>query len=120
MKPSQKRECPPLYGGNNVVKYTSMGLAKVKGSFWWFHCSYLFFNAYFFVVSDYESTQFQLAFPAGVRGPRSKCGAITVTDDLLVEGDESVALMAGFLQSSSRISLVSNTATIIVTDNDCK
>ena len=45
---------------------------------------------------------------------------MAVTDDLLVEGDESVALAAAFVQSSPRISLVSNTAAFTITDNDCK
>ena len=73
-----------------------------------------------FSVSDYESAQFLLTFPAGVRGPRSQCGSISVTDDILVEEDETVTVMAAFIQSSPEISLVSNTATIIITDNDCK
>ena len=71
-------------------------------------------------MSDYESAQFLLAFPAGVRGPRSQCGSISVTDDILVEEDETVTVMAAFVQSSPEISLVSNTATITITDNDCK
>ena len=71
-------------------------------------------------MSDYESAQFLLAFPAGVRGPRSQCGSISVTDDILVEEDETLTVMAAFVQSSPEISLVSNTATITITDNDCK
>ena len=55
-----------------------------------------------------------------MRGPRPQCGSISVTDDILVEEDETVTVMAAFVQSSPEISLVSNTATITITDNDCK
>ena len=71
-------------------------------------------------MSDYESAQLKFTFPAGVRGPRSACGSVRVTDDVLVEGEETLALMAAFVTSSPAASLISNTATITIMDNDCK
>ena len=71
-------------------------------------------------MSDYESTQLLLTFPAGVRGPRSQCGSFRVLDDVLVEGDEAVSLLAGFVVSSPEISFVSSIASITIVDNDCE
>ena len=61
-----------------------------------------------------------LGFPAGVRIPRSVCGGLSVTDDRLAEGEETVAVMAAFVQSSPEINLVSNNATITIRDHNCK
>lgn len=48
------------------------------------------------------------------------CSSFAVFDDSLIEEDETIAVMATFQQSAPEISLISNTAIITITDNDCK
>lgn len=48
------------------------------------------------------------------------CSSFQIFDDKLVENDETVGVMAAFVQSSPEISFISNTITTTITDNDCK
>ena len=69
---------------------------------------------------DYEAAMFTLTFVSGVRGPHSICKGIKVFDDELVENDDKVTVMAAFVQNMAGISLVSNSASTTIIDNDCK
>ena len=48
------------------------------------------------------------------------CGDIEIYNDTLVEVDETVAVTATFEQSVAGISLISDSASTTITDNDCK
>ena len=48
------------------------------------------------------------------------CSNIQILDDILVEEDEIIEVTASFEQSEPGISLIRNTASTTITDNDCK
>ena len=48
------------------------------------------------------------------------CSNIQILDDILVEEDETIEVTASFEQSEPGISLIRNTASTTITDNDCK
>ena len=48
------------------------------------------------------------------------CGYVEIVDDILVEGDEMIEVIATFEHSEPGISLIRNTASMSVIDNDCK
>ena len=48
------------------------------------------------------------------------CSNIQILDDILVEEDETIEVAASFEQSEPGISLIRNTASTTITDNDCK
>ena len=48
------------------------------------------------------------------------CKSFEIFDDRLVEEDEIITVMATFEQSTPGISLLSNSASTTITDNDCK
>ena len=52
--------------------------------------------------------------------PKSMCSYIEIFDDILVEEDELIEVTATFEQSGPEISLITNTASTTITDNDCK
>ena len=47
------------------------------------------------------------------------CSNIHTLDDILVEEDETIEVTASFEQSEPEISLIRNTATTTIVDNDC-
>ena len=48
------------------------------------------------------------------------CGYVEIFDDILVEEDEMIEVTATFEHSEPEISLIRNTASTTITDNDCK
>lgn len=48
------------------------------------------------------------------------CNSLEIFDDRLVEEDEIISVTASFEQNTAEISLISNSASMIITDNDCK
>lgn len=48
------------------------------------------------------------------------CESFEIYDDNLVENDETVVVFAGFVSNLAGSSLVSNNASTIISDNDCK
>ena len=48
------------------------------------------------------------------------CSYVEIFDDILVEEDETIEVTANFDQSEPRITLIRNTASTTITDNDCK
>jgi hypothetical protein len=69
-------------------------------------------------ASDYEPYTFILTFTPGIRGPQSICGNIQIIDDILVEEDETIEVTASFEQSEPEITLIRNTASTTILDND--
>ena len=48
------------------------------------------------------------------------CGYVEIFDDILVEEDEVIEVTASFEHSEPEISLIRNTASTTITDNDCE
>ena len=85
--------------------------------------TFIFTNELFnstYTASDYKPNTFTLTFSPGSRGPQSMCSYVEIFDDILVEEDETIEVTATFEQSEPEISLVRNTASTTITDNECK
>lgn len=50
---------------------------------------------------------------------QTQCREITVTDDLLCEGDETIPVLLSTNEEPSEVRLSPPTATVVITDNDC-
>ena len=48
------------------------------------------------------------------------CGYNEIFDDILVEADEMIEVTAAFEHNELEISLIRNTASTAITDDDCK
>ena len=48
------------------------------------------------------------------------CGNVKILDDILVEEDETIEVIATLEQNEPEISLIRNSAPTTITDNDCK
>ena len=70
------------------------------------------------VGADYTGVTQTLTFPAGSAPTDTMSFNIPIANDILVEGDETVNLMAN--SPSNRADVNPDSATLVIDDDDCK
>lgn len=67
---------------------------------------------------DFSGVNSLVTFTPANQG-QTQCREITVTDDLLCEGDETIQVLLSTNEEPSEVRLSPPTATVVITDNDC-